>query len=91
MDAEAASLLAVEVAAREIQRLADKAKLDGFDGMDLERYAKICLAHDHHRLSWLAKLEPEKLSDELLQRVINSQKGTSDGSPKSRRDRRPDG
>lgn len=69
VDAEAAALKAVEIAAREIDRLARKDELDGFDGMDLERFARICMSYDNHRLTWMSKLQPEKLPDELLGRV----------------------
>lgn len=69
VDAEAAALKAVEIAAREIERLGNKDEINGFEGMDLERYARICLAYDHHRLTWMSKLQPEKLPDELLGRV----------------------
>ncbi len=40
---------AVEIAAREIERLGKQDSLMGeFDAMDLERFAKICLNYDHH-------------------------------------------
>lgn len=86
-DAEVASDLAVQVAAREIRRLSEKEALGGWDGADLERYAGIALRADNHRLTWMAKFEPEKLSDELLRRLT---KGASRGLP-ARRQRSTDG
>lgn len=82
VDAEAASLQAVEIAAREIGRLGKQDKLTGFDAMDLERYAKICLAHDNHKLTWMAKLDPGKLPEELLRRVTKEL--AKDGKPPER-------
>lgn len=87
VDAQAAARKAVEVAAREIQRLADKPALDGdFEAQDLARYAEICLRYDHHNLTWLSKLQPEKLSDELVGRV-KKELAQEDGSrePRARR------
>lgn len=86
-DAEVASDLAVQVAAREVKRLAGKEKLEGWDSAELERYAGIALRADNHRLTWMAKFEPEKLSDELLRRLT---KGASRGLP-ARRQRSTDG
>lgn len=86
VDAKAAALRAVEVAAREIERLAQKEKLTGFDVMDLERLSKVCLSYDDHELHWMSKLDPEKLPDELLQRLLK-EGGTSDGARRRGRPR----
>jgi len=96
-DADEAAQLAVEVAAREIRRLADKQAgangkgprpLTGFDGMDLERYQGVCLKYEAHRLGWMQKLEPEKLSDELLRKFVKTTGAEDDGKPEPRRAKR---
>lgn len=84
VDAEAAALKAVEVAKAHIDKLAAKQAgtaeqagkgLTGFDAMDLDRCARICLAYENHRLTWLSKLDPSKLNDELLAKYIKEAGG----------------
>lgn len=81
IDADEAAQKAVEVAAREIGRLAGKAELEGFDAVDLKRFADICLEYENHRLGWMEKLEPEKLSDELLRKFTKPMRAEADGKP----------
>jgi hypothetical protein len=91
VDAEAAAQKAVEVAAREIERLADKGELEGFDAMNLARYADICLKFDDHRLTWMARLDPAKLPAELIARV-ERETAQADAKPERGRGRpRPQG
>ena len=81
VDAEAAALRAVEIAAREIERLGEKEALTGdFDATDLARYARICLDYEHHKLTWMQRLDPGKLPEELLRRVTK-ELGAQDGQP----------
>lgn len=88
LDAQDASKLAVEVAAREIQRLANQTKLSGWDSAELERYAGICTRHDNHVLTWLNKLDPTKLSEELVARVLkDDEEGEADGARSKRKPR----
>lgn len=89
VDAAAAARQAVEVAAREINRLADKAGgLTGFDAFDLQRYAGICLGYENHRLTWLSKLDPKAFPDALLQKMLR-ETGQADeptrAAPRTRR------
>lgn len=88
IDADEAAQKAVEVAAREIGRLADKEALSGFDAMDLKKFHDICLSYEDHRLGWLQKLQPEKLSDALLEKFVKTTRAEADGKPPQRRPRR---
>ncbi|MCA1824361.1 MAG: hypothetical protein LC640_08900 [Frankia sp.] len=70
IDPDEALQLALQVAAREVKRLADKAELVGWESADLERYVGILVKADHHKLNWLAKLDPGRLPEELVRRVL---------------------
>jgi hypothetical protein len=84
VEAQKAHRRAMEVAAREIERLALKEKLEGWDSAELERYAGICRGYDDHELKWLQKLDPSKLPDELVQRVLAADEEEKGGKPRKR-------
>lgn len=91
VDAQVAARAAVALAAREIQRLAGKPALEGWDSAELERYAGICLRYDHHELTWMNKVDPAKCNDELLRRVLaQTQEGEADGARAKRTGKRAD-
>lgn len=87
VDAQGAAFRAVEIASREIERLGKKDSLGGFDAMDLAGYAKLCLAYDNHTLTWMSKLAPEKLEDELVRRAKKelAEDGKPTPAPRARR------
>lgn len=88
VDAQAAALKAVALAAREIDRMTAKTQLTGWDSAELERYAGICLRFDHHQLTWMNKVDPAKCNDELLRRVLaTTEEGEDDGAQRKRRPR----
>ncbi len=80
--------LAVSVAAREIRRLAGQEKLVGWESADLERYAGIVQRANDHELKWMSKLDPSKLPDELVRRVLAAtEEGEADGAQRKRKPR----
>jgi hypothetical protein len=90
VDPQHAHRRAMEVAAAEIERLSAKqadAGLKGWDGADLERYAGICQRFDNHELTWMAKLDPTRLSSELVERVTRQMEGEADGAQRAKRKR----
>lgn len=98
VNAQAAARKAMELAAREIDRLAISAAelgTDGkprglvkFEGFDLQRYADICLRYDDHELKWMSKLDPSALPAELVERVTRLMEGEADGAQRAKRSKR---
>jgi 5,10-methylenetetrahydrofolate reductase len=88
MEADEVLRLAVAVAAREIKRLSDQERLVGWESADLERYAGIVQRANDHELKWMSKLDPSKLPDELVRRVLAAtEEGEADGARAKRKPR----